>query len=367
MKIKISVYQLLAGIVMVSLGSAVLFLITPEVKQDAWISMLIYIIPAIIMELVYIYLWKKYPTDTIVTYMPKIFGSLIGNTVSILYIIFFAYEAARIVRDITELILISSMPKIPFLIIVFIITLISGYYAYLGLECMCRSANLFFYLWIIFFILEWCFLFTTEGAIKFYNLKPILQQGIIPVIKDSWKLITFPYGETIVMAMFFPYVKEADKVKKYSILSIIILGVILSLNTIMFISVLGVDFASNNLFPFLRTIRIMHVGESFDRVDVFVILLLLIGGVIKISFFMYGAMLGAAQLIKLKDTKHLALPFSVAIFFASIFMAKNYPQHIYIGQKITLTYIHLPLVALIPLLALVVYYIKKYITKLKKG
>lgn len=366
MKIKISVYQMASAIIMVSLGSSVLFLITPDAKQDAWISMLIYILPGVVMQLVYVHLWKKYPDSTPIEYMPKIFGNILGYSLSIIYIVFFAYEAARVLRDITELILISSMPRISIYIIIFLLTLISSYYAYLGLECMCRLTNIFFYLWIIFFALEWLFLFTTPDAIKFYNLRPILQQGMIATIKISWKLMLFPYGETILFTMFLPLIKEVSKVKKYSVLSIILVGIILSLNTIMFIAVLGPDLASNGLFPFLRTIRLMRIGQTFDRLDVFVILILMIGGVIKISFFMYGSMLGSAKLLKLKDIKYLTVPFGIAIFFASIFIAKNYPQHIYIGQMITLTYIHIPLVVFIPILALFVYYTRKFTGTLKK-
>jgi spore germination protein KB len=364
---KISVYQFFAATIMVPLGSAILFLITPEAKQDAWISMLIYMIPGVILGIIYVKLWTKYPEDTITTYMPKIFGKFIGYPISVLYIIFFAYEAARIVRDITELILISVMPKISFFIIAIVIVIISGYATYLGLECMSRMVNVFFYIWIIFFILEWCFLYTTEGVIKLYNLKPVLQSGFVPVITAGWKLITFPYGEVIVMSMFFPCIKEKNKVLKYSVLSIVVMGIILTLNSIMFISVLGVDYAANSLFPFLQTMRLVHIGETFDRVDLFVILTMLTGGIIKISFFMYGSMIGIVKMTKLEDTKHLAIPLSIIIFVTSILIGKNYPEHIYIGQTITLTYIHLPLAVMIPIIALLVYYIKKIIIKLKKG
>lgn len=364
MKAKISVYQLFAGIVMAPLGTAILFLITPEAKQDAWIAMLIYIIPGIMLQIIYTSLWKKYPKDTIVTYMPKIFGKILGYIISIVYILLFAYEAARVARDFTDLILIASMPKVPSIIILLSIMLVSGYTAYLGLENMFRSVNVFLYLWIIFFILEWLFLYRTEGALKFYNIKPILHNGIVPVIKESWKLITFPYGETLIMAMFFPYVKEASKIRKFSILSIIFIGIFLALNTVMFISVLGVNFASNSLFPFLRTVRLIHIGETFDRIDIFIILIMMIGGFIKVSFFMYGSMLGFSQIVKIKDTKYLSLPFSVVIFFTAMLIAKNYPQHIYIGQTLTITYIHLPLTVIIPIIALIIYYIKRLIFKI---
>jgi len=112
-KTKISAYQLFSAIVMVPYGSAVLFLITPTAKQDAWIAMFIYIIPGIILQLIYVKLWQKYPKDTIVTYMPKIFGKVIGYTLSILYIIYFAYEAARATRDIIEIIIMAVMPRMP--------------------------------------------------------------------------------------------------------------------------------------------------------------------------------------------------------------------------------------------------------------
>ena len=62
-KTKISAYQLFSAIVMMPYGTAALYLITPEAKQDAWIAMLIYIIPAIILQLIYVELWKKYPKD----------------------------------------------------------------------------------------------------------------------------------------------------------------------------------------------------------------------------------------------------------------------------------------------------------------
>jgi len=52
-KTKISAYQLFSAIVMVPYGTAALFLLAPKTKQDAWISLLIYIIPGIILQLIY--------------------------------------------------------------------------------------------------------------------------------------------------------------------------------------------------------------------------------------------------------------------------------------------------------------------------
>jgi len=128
----------------------------------------------------------------------------------------------------------------------------------------------------------------------------------------------------------------------------------------MFISVLGLNFATTSLFPLFQTFRIIKLGDSFNRFGIFFILFMIMGVFIKVSFFMYGSMLGISQLIKLDDTKNLALPFGIGVFITSLLIASNYPQHIYIGLKIVTQYIEIPLMVVVPLLALIVYYLKAW-------
>ncbi|MDP4146612.1 MAG: GerAB/ArcD/ProY family transporter [Bacillota bacterium] len=364
MNIKISASQLFAAIVLVPAGSALFFLITPEAKQDAWLVMFIYMFFGILFQIIYTSLWKKYPQDNIVTYMPKIFGKILGYSLSVLYTILFAYEASRVLRDIIELTLTTAMTMLSSYIIAILLMSVIGYAAFLGLENLCRLTYIFFWLMLAFFILEWIFISTTPNALKFYNLKPVLESGIIDITKKGWQLMGFPYGETALFTMFYPYVVEKSRVRKAAVLAIISEGILLSLNTILFISVLGVDYASTSLFPLLQTLKLMHAGSTFDRMDIFVLLILVIVAFIKISYFMFGAMLGTAQLMKLRDTKNLALPFSILVLVASMLIAKNYPQHIYIGLSFTITYIHIPLLVIIPAIALLFYYLKIIIKRI---
>lgn len=363
-KTRISSYQLFYAILLVPYSTAALFFLTPDAKNDSWIAMLIYILPAVILQIVYTSLWRKYPEDTIFTYMPKIFGKFIGCILSIIYIIYFSYIAARVLRDITEIIAIAVMPVMPSALIALILILVIGYSTYVNVENICRLAQVLAFVFIVYFIMEWIFLLTTPDALKFYNLKPVLQDGIILVIKKTWKIVTFPFGESIFLTILYPSVVEVSKVRKASIFAVISLGILLSINSIKLISVLGPDFAANSTFPLMETMRVMKIGESFDRVDIFVILILLLGGFIKTSFIMYGAMLGTAQLTKIKNTKYLAVPFSILIFIASQLIAQNYPQHVYRGLVWTVFYVHLPLMIFIPITALMVYYSKRFFKKL---
>lgn len=123
MENKISPYQLLSAMFILPYGSAVLFFLVPDAKQDAWLSILFYIIPAIILQLIYIKLFTCYPDDTIVTYLPKLFGRYIGFLLGLAYVIYFEYLAARVLRDFSGLISISSMPHTSTLFIAILIGL----------------------------------------------------------------------------------------------------------------------------------------------------------------------------------------------------------------------------------------------------
>lgn len=363
MKTKISAYQLCSAIVMVPYGSAAFFFLAPKAKQDAWISILIYIIPGIILQLIYVELWKKYPKDTIVTYMPKIFGKVIGYTLSVIYIIYFAYIAARVSRDMIEIILITVMPRISMYIIGILIISTATYGAYTGIENLSRVCYLFMILIMLIIVAKWVVLFSMPDALNFSNLKPVLEKGIFSVIKEGWSLSTFPYGEPIVLAMLYPSVTESSRVRKSAVLGIIFLGMLLMFNNIMIISVLGLNFASTSLFPLLQIYSIMQIGNAFTRFGIFFILFMITTNFIKVSFYMYGSMLGISQLIKLDDTKYLALPLGIVVFITSLLIASNYPQHIYIGLIPVVKYIHIPLIVIVPLLALIVYYLKALLRK----
>ncbi|MDF3000861.1 MAG: spore germination protein [Bacillota bacterium] len=365
METKISPYQFFAAMVLFSFGSSVLFFLTPDAKQDAWLVLLFYIPVGMIEQLMYIKLFYQYPNDTPVTYMPKIFGIYIGSVVSILYIIYFTYQAGRIIRDFTELILISSMPDMLPFIIAITLTVIFVYGAFSGVENISRAAELILPLWIVIFIVLFLSLYASPDVVKFQNLKPFLEKDIPSLIKDGWLLVTFPYGETIIFTMFYSSVNQPAKVRKTSLLVVLFFGIFLSLNTIMFIVSLGIIGATSTLFPFFASTRLIQLG-FLSKLDIFVIITMIIGGFFKVSLLTYAAMLGTSQLIKLKDPKYLAIPFGIAIVIISILIAKSYPEHIIIGLKVNPLRINFPIQIIVPFIALIVYYLRKLMKNPKK-
>lgn len=366
MKKKITVSQLFMLMVLVPYGTASLFFLVPKAKQDEWIAILIYSLAGILLQIIYVTLYYKYPEDTLVTYLPKIYGKFIGNFISILYIIHFTYIAARVFRDYLELISAFALPQTSMWIfgLLFITTII--YAIHNGVENLFSLGQLFFFILIAVKLTSTFLLAFTVDIVGFHELEPILSDGIFSLLKKSWSLTAFPYGESMVFTMIYPLVIENSKIKKAAILSTVVEAILLATNSILFILTLGVNFAPLTNFPLLETYRLIQIGDFLSRFDILFILIFLVNGFFKVSVFLYAAVLGTSQILHLKNTKSLSLPTGIIVFIASLSMAKNYPEHINIGLGFVIKYLHVPLFIIIPVLTLMFYYIKNFIKQAQK-
>ncbi|WP_241393138.1 spore germination protein [Clostridium acetobutylicum] len=346
-------------IVLCVLGSSIIFFLNPEAEQNAWIGVLMCIIPALIFQSTYIYLWQNHKDDSIIQYMPKIWGKFLGSIFSFFYLTFFIYTASRVLRNLSVLIITSSMPRMPIFLICMILMFVCWYGVYLGIENISRLMYVFLFAWISFFAFEWIFFIIPPNQIEPKHMFPILENGIVPVIKKSLSVIAFPFGENIISTMLFPLVSDQKKLKKYALSAVIVQGILISLSTLLCILVLGLKFSISALFPFLQTLRVLKVTEYFDRLDIFAIIIVVIVSFTKVSVFCYGAVKGTAQLFKIKNSKWLSIPISILILIISRLMASNFPQHIHIHIDIFIKYLNVPLTIILPLLTIILFNLKK--------
>ncbi|SHH10072.1 GerAB/ArcD/ProY family transporter [Tepidibacter thalassicus] len=365
MRYKITPYQLFIMMIILPYGSAILFFLGPKTKQDAWIAMFFYSLSGVCLQIIYTALHYKYPKDSLVEYMPKIYGKFLGNILSGVYICYFTYIASRVLRDYEEMIFNTRLNNTPmFFVGVFLIIVIT-YGLYKGIEVIVNLANLTFVILVGMPIVVFILAIFTEGLFTVNNLKPVLENGFLEVIINGWQLIAFPYGEEIVFTMFYPYVFENYKVRKIAILAVVIEGIILSINVILFIGVLGLEIASVSVSPFLQTVSVLKIG-FLERLDTLFVVTLVVGGFFKISIFMYAAILGTSQIMNLNNTKILAIPFGIIVLFLSQIIAKNYFEHIKIGLEFVVKYIHIPLQVFIPIFTLILLYVKQIFISCKK-
>jgi len=357
-KAKISASQLFILMILFELGSSLLLPIAMDAKQDAWLAILLGMVFSFVLFLIYHKLYSYYPDILPTEYMQKILGKAIGSVLAFLYIFYFIYDVARVLRDIGEMLLTFAYPDTPLFIANALLILVIIYTVRKGIEVIARSGEIFFIIMYILAITGFI-LIVCSGLIDFKNLQPVLEKGISPVLNVTFtQILYFPFGEAIVFTMILPYLKNPKKAKITMLCATGLTGINLTITMLINISVLGVGLTARSQFPLLSTVQSIQVADFLERLDVFFMLALVIGGFFKISVLFYAAVIGTANLFKIKSPSQLSYPFGIIILFMSLTISSNFQEHLHEGIGIEMFVLHIPFLVIIPILLFLVAFLK---------
>ncbi|MBE5102279.1 GerAB/ArcD/ProY family transporter [Priestia aryabhattai] len=357
-KAKISTSQLFILMVLFELGSALLIPLAMRANQDAWLAILLGMICSFFLFLIYHKLYSYYPDLLPTQYMQKIMGKMIGKTLAFLYILYFANSIARVLRDFGAMLVTFSYPDTPLFIANALLMLVIIYTVRKGIEVIARSGELLFVFMYILAITGFI-LIVCSGLIDFTNLQPVLEEGILPILKVVFtQTLYFPFGETVLFMMIFPYLNNSKNTKITGLCAIGLSGINLTIIMIINVSVLGVDLTSRSQFPLLSTVQSIQVADFLERLDVFFMIASIIGVFFKICLYFHAVVTSTASLFKIQSPSHLAYPLGLIIIFYSMTIASNFQEFLYEGTKIVPLVFFLPFQVIIPLLLLTVAFLK---------
>lgn len=358
-KLSISGFQFFCIIFLFEIGSASLISIAADANQDAWISLLIAIIAGCILFWVYIKLYEEFPTLPFTAYIQIILGKHIGKILSIIYIVYFIYIAGRVLRDFEELLVITLYNATSLIAIGILMLFLVMYTMVKGFEVFARLTEICFMIVIVIFVTVVAFEFIAK-IVHFQNLRPVLEHGVSPVLKAAFPLtVTFPFGEIITFSMLMPFLKKQSDAMKIGIPALIAGGCILLVITILNLAILGVSVVERATYPILTAVSYINIANFIQRLDSVLVIVIVVGGFMKVTVFFFCAIIGAAELFNVKKTNKLMYPISVIILLISVLMAPNYLAHYREGLDYVPYYLHIPLQIVIPCLLLIIVYIQK--------
>lgn len=352
--------QLFMLIISFELGTSIVYGLGMEAKQDAWIVILLATVVGLLMYVMYTELFRLFPGQTLIQYIPQIFGKVLGLPLSLLYITFFIYIAARDLRDFAELIIGAFLRETPLAVISIFIILIVCYAVFHGIEVIGRANEVLLPIVLIMLVLM-TILLLASNQIHITNLQPVLGEGIKPIIKATFPLaVAFPFGEAVVFGMFLPYLNQPSNARTTGLAALLVSGSIISYTTAVNIAVLNADITSMANFPLLATVRLIYVGQFIQRLEIIAMFLMFVGGFIKITLFFLGAVIGASSMFRLSNHRTLVVPVGLIIFTSSIYMTKSLPEHLEEGLKVAVPFLLIPLELILPFVMLLIAYVRKW-------
>ncbi|WP_416826301.1 GerAB/ArcD/ProY family transporter [Ectobacillus polymachus] len=330
--VKINGTQLFCLVVLFELGTAIVVPLGLVAKQDAWIAVLLGLAGGIVLFFFYGLLSNRYIGMPLTSYTKQIFGKYIGSFISLFYILFFIYGAARDLRDGGEFLQTSMYDQTPLFILNVLMLAAIAYVLYKGLNVLARTGEIYLILMILLGIIG-LLLILFSGIIDIKNLQPILSKGWFPVLTAAYpRMFMFPFGETICFTMILSNLDKPQFGMKIGISAMVFSGMILSLITLVEITVLGVDIANRTTFPLLATISKVNIANFLQRLDFIVVLALIMGDFFKVAIFFYAAVIGVTDLFHIKKHRDVVVPIGMIILFSSMMIANNFSQHLAQGE-----------------------------------
>jgi spore germination protein KB len=254
-KAKISASQLFILMVLFELGSALLVPLAIRAKQDAWLGILLGMLGSFVLFLVYHKLYTYYPNLLPTEYMRKILGKVMGTALAFVYILYFMYDASRVLRDFGEMLLTFAYPDTPLFIANALLMLVIIYTIRKGIEVIARSGELLFIFMYVLAVAGFI-LIISSGLIEIKNLQPVLEEGLLPSVKVALsETLYFPFTEAIVFTMILPYLNDSKKAKVTMLCATGLSGINLTITMLINISVLGVDLTARSVHSFLFLVR----------------------------------------------------------------------------------------------------------------
>ncbi|WP_411681127.1 GerAB/ArcD/ProY family transporter [Clostridium thailandense] len=355
--IRLSKHQLFTLMFIFEVGSTTLFALGVKAKQDAWIVILLALLIGLGFIWIYTELQKTFPDRNYVEIILIILGKKFGVPLIILTALGYAWHCARNLREFGEMITITILPETPIWIILFLFMSASIYTMLKGIESLARLSELVMPVLIIFMISIYVFI-SISGRVDFKRLRPVLGNGIKPILENVPQVIVFPFGEMFVFLMYWNYANEGGAVRKAAIKAALLSGILLCFSLIMDITVLGVEYTSITTIPLIEVVKLINIGNIITNIDTIGVFIIFLGGFFKMTIYLNAVVLILHSLFKTQNYKLIVFLVSILIFWFSISFEPSYVYHQWMFP-FDVHYFGIFYANILPLLLLVIYWIKK--------
>ena len=283
--------------------------------KSATIINLIYIgIIVISLDVFIVKLFKKFPGCDIIDICEYLGGSIFKKIIGIVFIFYFIFSASILLRNFCECLKVVYYPttNILFIILAFVTTVC------FASNCRFESiakVNLII-LPIVLFTVVFIFVGNLDN-LEIHNLFPILGDGLFNTfITGLGNLGAF--GGICMIYFLPPYLKEPEKLKKISIISIgitiVYLILCVSILLFMFSFLMNID----EIMPLYTAARYIDFGTFFQRLESFLLLFWMMEIACYVTICMMISIMIFKKIANLSSLKTLIIPFGFLIFSISL-------------------------------------------------
>ncbi|NLY74868.1 MAG: endospore germination permease [Firmicutes bacterium] len=351
---KISGTQMVYLLVSFAIGSSIIIAPGRGAGHDAWFATIIGALESMVWVLIFTTLARRFPDQTIVEIMEVVFGPFLGKALAVCFVWYSFHLCSLVIGNFTDFFTTVVMPETPCIVFAVSLVLVSAFAVHNGLEVIARCGLVLLPI-AVFLIISTIFLELNQLDLK--NFLPFLETPWPRLLKTAHNIAVFPFGETVIFGMIFPYLNQPRDGRSRTVLGILLAAFILTLLYLRSIGVLGAT-RSIATYPALEAVKLIKVPFLNIRFEIIVIINFLTLGFLKITTLHYSTVLGLAQIFKFRALRPLIIPVGILTVLLSLINFQGFVENLEfseVGYPVYALFFQL----VIPLLTLIVAVIRK--------
>jgi spore germination protein (amino acid permease) len=248
---------------------------------------------------------QLFPEKNLFGIVLSLFGKYFGKILVALFTWYCIHLAALVIRNFSEFIAIVTMPDTPELALMMMMIFISLYMAKSGVKTLGKWSVIALPIVILIMLLTILMLL---NQMDFTNLQPVLDHSSKEIATGSFRLLTFPFAESVLFLAVADRIKRTESPYKIYLCGLVWGAAILLIVILRNTMALGPAMLKAAYFPSYVAARIIDVSDFLVRIEGSISINFVLTGITKISLCLIAASKGIACLFDIDDYKTMIFP-----------------------------------------------------------
>lgn len=336
------------------MGSTLIIGAGGAAKNDSWLAVIIGLIMTVPILIVYIRILAAYPGKGLYDILEIVMGKFLSKLVSVIYIWYSFHLGALVIRNFGEFINTVTMPETPIMVPILCLGVVCILTVHSGVEVLGRVSALCLPIMIAIIIAVQIL------AIPLWNienLKPVLGNGLSPVIEGAFVTFSFPFAETCLFMGIFFSLKTQKSIPKVYFSGILLAASFIFILTMRNIAVIG-GMIEKLYFPAHVAVSHIRIGEFIERIEVTVAIVFVFGVFVKTSVCLLTACKGLEKVFGITDYRSISVQTGLLMVYFAYIVYDNIMEMQYWAFRVY-QYYAFPFQVIIPIIILILVEIKK--------
>lgn len=301
-------------------GSTLVYGTGGEAKKGAWLAIAIAVICALLMGIIYGKLLSMFPEKDLFDILKLVFGKFMGRALSLLFIWYTIHLGGLVLYNFGEFIANVGLGETPRVVPLSFMVILCVWAVREGIEVIGRWTEIMII--FVFFIIFMSNVLSIP-MLKLDNLRPVLGNGIKPVINGAFSSFSYPFAETVLLTAVFSSLSDSKSHSKIYIKGLLLAGINIIIIAARNTMVVGEYVLSINNYPSFLAISRINIGNFIERLESAVSIVFLTCGFIKVSICLLAASKGVSKFFNFKDYRFIVMPIALIMMNFSFIVTKD--------------------------------------------